>query len=289
MTYQGISRRVGPLAGKLSGRFPLCPWRTAFWPLRPAVLSAYPPPQKIEIEAEETEFRLLRFDGRHSLWFPRDTPITPEMWSEYLSVFWQHPANAHRYLAHGNFLKPGDVCIDCGACEGTFALQALEAGAAQVICLEASAEMARCLERTFAGAIHEEKIVVRNLAVGAIDAVASFAFDPAHPFGGGVGDGGTRSSVKVETLATICADLDRLDFVKMDIEGAEIQAIEGALPMLRKLQPRLAITTYHRAFDYAALRAMLVAAGYRSINPVGCTERGKGVPRPVMLHAWVDR
>ncbi|WP_106567673.1 FkbM family methyltransferase [Cecembia rubra] len=37
----------------------------------------------------------------------------------------------------------------------------------------------------------------------------------------------------------------KLDFIKMDIEGAEIQAIQGAKQMLSKLKPNLAIASYH--------------------------------------------
>lgn len=288
LSRSAIARRFRPLFLKATGESPLCPWRTVLVPLNPRLFSAYPPRQEIAVVTEETDRKLLRFGGKRDLWFPRATNITPELWSEYLAVFWDHPANAHRYLAHGNLIKTGDICLDCGACEGTFALQALEKDAAKVICLEPSAEMIRCLERTFANSIRDGKVIARNVAVGAVDGVTSFSFDPGDPFGGGVGGGGARFSVKMETLATVCAELDlnRLDFVKMDIEGAELQAVEGALPILRKFKPRLAITTYHRAFDYAALKAMLVAAGYRSINPVGCTDRGEGVFRPVLLHAF---
>jgi FkbM family methyltransferase len=39
--------------------------------------------------------------------------------------------------------------------------------------------------------------------------------------------------------------LSRLDFIKMDIEGAEIQAMEGAMNILQTLRPNLAIASYH--------------------------------------------
>jgi hypothetical protein len=79
--------------------------------------------------------------------------------------------------------------------------------------------------------------------------------------------------------------IPRIDFLKMDIEGAEIQAVEGALPVLRRHHPQLAITTYHRAFDYEVLQALAISSGYRQIRPAGLTERDDGIYRPVMLHA----
>ena len=40
--------------------------------------------------------------------------------------------------------------------------------------------------------------------------------------------------------------LRRLDLIKMDIEGAEIEALEGAGEVLRQYQPRLLIQAYHQ-------------------------------------------
>jgi len=39
-------------------------------------------------------------------------------------------------------------------------------------------------------------------------------------------------------------------FIKMDIEGAEIEAIKGAESLIRTHKPRLAISAYHRADDF---------------------------------------
>ncbi|MGH1387699.1 FkbM family methyltransferase [Kordia sp.] len=39
--------------------------------------------------------------------------------------------------------------------------------------------------------------------------------------------------------------LERLDFVKMDIEGAEIEAMDGLVEVLEKFKPNFAIASYH--------------------------------------------
>lgn len=39
--------------------------------------------------------------------------------------------------------------------------------------------------------------------------------------------------------------IERLDFVKMDIEGAEIEAVQGALEVMERFKPRFAIASYH--------------------------------------------
>ena len=129
--------------------------------------------------------------------------------------------------------------------------------------------------------------MVQNAAAGAAEGTARFSFDSLDPFSGRVGSASSTSNIPVTTIAKLCADLNlaQVDFIKMDIEGAEIQALEGALPLLEKFHPKLAITTYHRHFDYKVLHALATAAGYRQISPAGLTERDNGIYRPVMLHA----
>jgi FkbM family methyltransferase len=46
------------------------------------------------------------------------------------------------------------------------------------------------------------------------------------------------------------AGVDRVDFVKMDIEGAERDALVGAATTIKTLRPKLAISTYHRPDDF---------------------------------------
>ena len=49
----------------------------------------------------------------------------------------------------------------------------------------------------------------------------------------------------------------RLDFIKLDIEGAELAALQGAETTLRKFRPQLAIALYHRFEDFFTLPAFV--------------------------------
>ena len=288
LKFSGLIQRLRPLAHKLTGRLPLCPWPSVLSTLNPRLLGVMPPALDIQEITTDGAFKKLRFGGRHEAWFPANVAITPDMWGEYLCVFWDHPKNAHYYLRHTP-VKTGDVCVDCGACEGFFVFQALEAGAAKVICVEAGKAMAECLARTFEKEIAAGRVVVKHAALGALNGTTRFNFDSLNPFGGSVSMPSDQGDiVNVRTLERLLDELavSRIDFLKMDIEGAEIQAVEGALPVLRRDHPRLAITTYHRQFDYQSLRAMAIAADYQRINPTGLVQRGNETYRPVMLHVW---
>lgn len=54
--------------------------------------------------------------------------------------------------------------------------------------------------------------------------------------------------IKVDTLDNVTDE--PVTFIKMDIEGAEVEAIKGAANLIRMHKPRLAISAYHRVDDF---------------------------------------
>lgn len=74
-----------------------------------------------------------------------------------------------------------------------------------------------------------------------------------------VDDTGTsgRQTVTTTTIDDVCRDLPRVDFIKMDIEGAELPALQGATDTLRRCRPRLAISLYHNLEDFTTIPRFL--------------------------------
>jgi len=63
---------------------------------------------------------------------------------------------------------------------------------------------------------------------------------------------GAEGEVSTRTIDTIVREkgLDKVDFIKMDIEGAEPYALKGAIETIKKYKPKLAITNYHGMDDF---------------------------------------
>ena len=51
--------------------------------------------------------------------------------------------------------------------------------------------------------------------------------------------------------------LEKIDFIKMDIEGAELPALRGAVKTIRQFRPKLAISIYHSMDDFVNIAAYL--------------------------------
>jgi len=60
-------------------------------------------------------------------------------------------------------------------------------------------------------------------------------------------------------------DFPRIDLIKLDIEGAELEALKGSESVLRNFKPKLAITIYHKFEDFWTIPQFLdgLNLGYR--------------------------
>ncbi len=62
-----------------------------------------------------------------------------------------------------------------------------------------------------------------------------------------------KTSIDAVAIDEIVDESDRVTFIKMDVEGAELKSLEGAKHTIQKNRPKLAICIYHKPEDMITL------------------------------------
>jgi len=156
-------------------------------------------------------------------------------------------------------VNPGEVVIDCGAYVGVFSRLAVKAGASKVVAIEPFPVSAACFERNLLEEIKEDKVTLGKFGVWNEEARIEMSSNPTWATQNSmlIFRGPHTQNVPVTTLDKVVFEelkLKQVDFIKMDIEGAEGMALDGAGETIRKFKPRLAIATEHFVGDSNALR-----------------------------------
>jgi FkbM family methyltransferase len=180
-------------------------------------------------------------------------------------------------------LRRGDVMADVGAHIGVHALTAAarlrRLGGGAVVAFEPAHDSAARLRA--AAARNRLKLTVVEAALGAEPGTADLRTDPAYD----VADAGVRSlhgrgtrvqAVPVTTFDAwaAAARLGRLDLVKLDVEGAELEALRGMAGSLSRLRPRaLVVEIKQRVLERAGVdgdevRQCLDRLGYQATGQV---------------------
>lgn len=197
--------------------------------------------------------------------------------------------NPHAYENNSVTIQPGDVVIDAGACAGFFTRQALAKGANKVFAFEPLPAIAGALQETFRQECMAGIVVVEPIALTNATGTASFNNGDQFICEARLTSEGTHM-VMTSTLDDFVRfqNVDRIDFIKMDIEGEEMNAMMGAVGTINRFKPRLAIAVYHQYENAALVRDILYA------NCPGYTVEFGGrymfeVPhRPYMVYAYFD-
>jgi FkbM family methyltransferase len=207
--------------------------------------------------------RRERFDLARAI--GRGVAPCPVLWETPLGRFWGteqdgreldlltlEQAGGDIYEQRAVSVHKDDTVIDVGAHLGTFTRIALQRGARQVVAVEPDPVNANCFSRTFAAEIAASR--VRLVEAAAWHSAGSLKFELGSASQTGhVADSpsGRTVIVRAVTLDEVAEELklDRVDFIKMDIEGAERHALAGAQRLLAAHKPRLAICIYHAHDD----------------------------------------
>ena len=96
---------------------------------------------------------------------------------------------------------------------------------------------------------------IEFLACGISNKKATLHFNEDKSFSSIYGKG--TQSIEVDTIDNIVKE--KVDFIKLDIEGAEQDAIDGAINTIQKYKPVLAVCIYHKAEDWYKIPQKVLA------------------------------
>jgi FkbM family methyltransferase len=219
---------------------------------------------------------LCRILGRYKLYVDtRDQGLCAHL---LLDGFWE--MGLTMFIARR--VRPGMAAIDVGANVGyyTILLAALVGEEGHVHAIEPAPAAAAMLRRSLALNGFEDRTTVVEAAAGACEGGSALLYVPdrepknasiiAAPDRAGL-RGGTLHEVAAARIDALLAPAPRIDFVKIDAEGAEEAVIAGMLARLRRDRPLLVL-------EYNAARAKDPAALLRTLGEI------YGAPRWLDLH-----
>jgi FkbM family methyltransferase len=229
---------------------------------------------------------LLEIGGRRIFW-PSSISNIDLSWL-FGEVFAQWSVNPSSYNHPALEISNAKWIVDGGACEGFFSLFALEQGAQRVVAVEPLGLLWPALRNTFAEYSDARRFALFEGALGKAIGMAHLKLDPQHACDATVVPTDTGQQVTLITLDELGEhyNLEAGGIIKLDIEGAEMDALRGATRLLQEYKPKLAVSVYH-GFDNAKLCAKII----QTANPSYTIEfRGMygwfSPPRPYMLIAW---
>lgn len=182
----------------------------------------------IQIDTE-TGFYYLLHNGKR-MYFPKKFKSKETVCDYYNSILLEQDNDSpHRYLSKSFDVREGDVVVDVGVAEGNFAIEVVDK-VSKIYLIEADDEWIEALKLTFKD--YMDKVVIIKAFI------SSFC------------DGNV---VTIDSLIK-----ESVDFIKMDIEGNEWDALLGAERVISKSSSiRLAICSYHGDFDQELIESYM--------------------------------
>jgi FkbM family methyltransferase len=210
----------------------------------------------------------MNFDTNLSVVHVEKTPAGSIQMEERDGLKWEMPAGypgaRTALLEHeprvtefltSNF-RPGEVFVDVGANVGAYSLRAASVGM-KVCSFEPNPENVKVLRRNAEN--NRLSIDIHECALGSAEGTATMSPNGALSR---LSSEGT-TVVPVRTLDSF--DLPRVDLLKVDVEGYELEVLKGATKTLGGSHPKIMVEVHDwlSAEEQSALLNMLVENGYR--------------------------
>ncbi|MDH6458369.1 hypothetical protein M2102_002011 [Fusobacterium sp. PH5-7] len=188
---------------------------------------------EIKIKYDENKELFYTYHQGKKMYFSRKFKLGERVKEYYKSLLLeQHIDSPHRYITE-NFKLDGVKClVDAGGAEGIFSIESLNE-AEKIYIFECNEEWIEALEATFEG--YKEKVQI----------IKKF-----------VSDKNNESEITLDKFQNNIKE--KIDFIKMDIEGAEVLALKGSKNILEKNNNlKIIACVYHKSNDEKDIGEML--------------------------------
>lgn len=177
------------------------------------------------------------------LYYPRNMQIDDIKFNYYfVQIIEQHKESPHRYLNDEFNINDGDIVVDCGVAEGNFSLGIVEK-VKHLYLFEADERWIEPLEATFEP--WKEKVSIIKKYVSDRDDENSISLD------------------------NYFKNMEKPNFIKLDVEGYEKKVIEGSKDILQNNNIKIVACTYHYQEDYNLIKEQLEKINYKTSTNKG--------------------
>lgn len=186
----------------------------------------------------------------------------------------------HYYEIPETTVATDDIVVDCGAAEGLFSLSVKDR-CQQVYAIEPLSNFLDSLSKTFSNG---KNVTIIPAALGASQSEAYITNEGMETK---ISETPTENVIKIETIDNLFFHQNKkITYLKADIEGYELEMLEGARLTIEHNHPTIAITTYHHRTDADLIRKFLIntCPEYKII--IKGIDDKTGAPK--LLHAWVN-
>lgn len=223
----------------------------------------------------ETFLQIASGDRFFAMYYSDDPSIRKHVLGTFRDIALPSLFGQNDYVTEGPYeygnvsLKKGDTVLDLGSNLGLFSSVALAKGCV-VHAFEPTPELIPLLEKTLSLTSKKGEYTIWPYAVAEQEGEKSFCM-----YDGENGDlklsknslfekDGMDKSIIVKTISLdkFVSDnnIQKIDFIKADIEGAERYMLMGAKQVLRDFAPKLALCTYHLPDDPCVMENLILEA-----------------------------
>lgn len=184
----------------------------------------------------------ILFEGKR-LYLARNFRFTVLNGKKYICDLWQEQDlnSPHLYEADGITVEEGDILVDAGVCEGNFSLHNIDK-VRKLYLIECNPDWMEALRATFEP--YKDKVVFCNKFLS---------------------DHDTDLAITLNSLVR-----EPVNFIKMDIEGEEINALKGSDRVFADSgNIKCSVCAYHRHGDEKKIETILQEYGLKTVTSKG--------------------